>query len=441
MREFDDVHKLIEEESQNPFEREALSDLVALLAEGPLAAAPEDAFRDGLRRRLVAEAAASQRRGRPWYRTPLGLSAAAAVALGLAAGGTFWGLENGRTGMLPPAASQVADAGGGPQDNVSTLVAPDQSEGNMGIASAVPEQSSPGTGAAATQPSLSAPAAGDVSRAMVRPAQRDGAMVRVEPGTATFTLEAALPAAKTELPSYRMTQVALTAAEVQAAARGLGLAGEVQQGFGHLWVGSPLEGQDTAVEGLPPYQQPGRWLVASPDWGNGWSYLYRDDTSAAGAAAPAATLSEAQTTFRSFLQKAGMPGADEADIAVRPGGDGTYWGDLRLRLAGTDVADAGGALRLDASGRITYASWPALSFTQTGTRSLQSPEEALVALRAMPFEWYKGDPKLTVTRVELVYRWPLLTSPGAEADVEPAYEFTVRDADGNQSVLYVSAWQ
>gem|GEM_PF-4138462 len=442
MREFDDVHKLIEEEAQNPFEREALNDLVSLLAEGPLGALPEDAFRDQLRRTLLAEAATPRRLVRPWYRTSLAMSAAAAVVVGLAAGTTFWGLQYGRTGTAPQATSLVADAGRGSPDDVSKS-APNAPEGTMGIASTTQEPAVPGAGVASPQPSLAAPSGGVSSRAMVRPAQRDGSMVRVEPGTATFTLEASLPASRTDLPVYHMVQLSLVPADVEAVAGRLDLTGVVQQGFGHLWLGSPLAGQEAPVEGLPPYKQAGRWLVASPDWGSGWSYLYRDDTpaSASGSGSPAATLTEAERALRSFLQKAGMPGADEAGLIVRPEENGSYWGDLRLRLADTDVVDAGGALRLDASGRVIYASWPALSLTQAGSRPVQSPEQALTALRSMPFEWYKGGPKLTVTRVALVYRWPLMTSPGAEADVEPAYEFTVRDADGNQSVLYVPAWR
>lgn len=441
MREFDDVHKLIEEEAQNPFEREALNDVVALLVEGPLGVMPEDTFRDQLRRTLLAEAVTVRKLVRPWYRTPLAMSAAAAVVVGLAAGTTFWGLRSGRTGTVPQAYSLLADAGGGAQSEATAKSLPSAPEGKAGITAAAIEPASPSAGVASPQPSLAAPSGGVSSRAMVRPAQRDGSMVRVEPGTATFTLEAALPAARTDLPVYHMVQLSLVPADVEAVAGRLDLTGDVQQGFGHLWLGSPLAVREAPVEGLPPYKQAGRWLVASPDWGSGWSYLYRDDTPAPGSGSPAATLIEAERVFRSFLQKAGMPGADEAGMIVRPEENGSYWGDLRLRLAGTDVVDAGGALRLDASGRVIYASWPALSLSQAGSRPVQSPEQALTALRSMPFEWYKGGPKLTVTRVALVYRWPLMTSPGAEADVEPAYEFTVRDADGNQSVLYVPAWR
>ncbi|MCL5676795.1 MAG: hypothetical protein M1602_02805 [Firmicutes bacterium] len=447
MREFDDIRQLIEEQTQNPYEREALKDVVERLSEGILQAAPRDAYREELRQQLLAEAAmVCERRRLPWFRQPLAMSAAAAVVVALVAGATALRLQDRRGGAPTSTASlaareaPTANEGG----SIKALDKASQGEPSMGVASLpAPLPAPAGAGPEAEARAAAPPSGAATSRGLVRPAQRaDAGMVRVDPGAATFQLEAALPAVPTQLPAYHMRQLVLAPADIQAMAGRLSLPGDVQQGYGHLWVGEASKGASATTPDLPPYKVPGLWLVASPDWGNGWTYTYRVDGLATPAAPASVSRTEAENAVRSFLHQVELPGADDAKLSARQEDLGTYWVDFRLVLDGTEVTDAGGALRLDQAGRVVYASWPALSLSVrvAGSRPVIPPEEAVAQLRSLPFDWYSGGPKLMVTKVALVYRWPLLTAPGREAGVDPAYEFTVHDADGNQSVLYVSAW-
>lgn len=442
VREFDDIRQLIEEQTQNPYEREALKDVVARLSEGILQAAPRDAYREELRQQLLAEAAmVCERRRLPWFRRPLAMSAAAAAVVALVAGATALWLQDRRVGPLPPTYSAAMQETPTGHEGASTKALDKASPGepSIGVAS-LPAPA--GAGPEAEARAAASPSGAATSRGLVRPAQRaDVGMVRVDPGAATFQLEAALPAVPTQLPAYHMQQLVLAPADIQAMAGRLSLPGDVQQGYGHLWVGEASKGAPATTPDLPPYKVPGLWLVASPDWGNGWTYTYRVDGLATPAAPASVSQTEAENAARSFLHQVDLAGADDAKLSARQEDLGTYWVDFRLALDGTEVTDAGGALRLDQAGRVVYASWPALSVSVAGSRPVIPPEEAVAQLRSMPFDWYSGGPKLTVTKVALVYRWPLLTASGREADVDPAYEFTVHDADGNQSVLYVSAWR
>lgn len=448
MKEFDDVHKLIEEQAESPFDREALHDIADLLSGGVLSQEPRESFRRDLRQRLEAEMRMARRQSSPWFRTPVALGAAAAVTLVVIAGSAVWGWQAWSGPKGPGAANLAAlPAGSAPAPSAEHSVADsalqDKSASTGGSPQTAFALDAPGqVGAAEYRGDTGTANGAQVSRGTgARPALRDGVLVRVAPGTASFSLDTALPVVPSQQQGYELTPAAVTDVDVTATAQRLGLAGAVQGDSGTMWVGAAVPGQTPASE-LPAYKQPGRWLVANRSWGNSWAFYFTDDTVPVPQPGTTTTREAAEQDAGAFLAAAGIPSGQIA-LAARPEPDGTsYWFDWNLVLGDVDVRGVQGAVRVGAGGHVTYASWPAfLTVAPTASRMVKSPEEAFAELRNMAFDWQRAEPKLNVTHVTLVYRWPAGASVATPNELDLAYEFSVRDADGNQSNLYVSAWR
>ncbi|MHB9144043.1 MAG: hypothetical protein ACYC5Y_01695 [Symbiobacteriia bacterium] len=442
---------MIDEQTQNPYERAALRELTSLLSGGALEAEPRESYRDELRERLLTEASLARRRG-SWFRTPLALGAAAALVMAVLAGtalrGSGFGAGGGRQMAATGSAPQPAQIAAAPMPAGGTTygldAGPDSAAvkalGNVEVAS-VPQasQSAPGQSRAATSDSTSEATA--VSRGVARPEVHDSAMVKVEPGAASFTLEAKLPLVQDQISHATMASVEVGPQQLAAVAQSIDLPGNVQTGFDHLWVGAPLAGQPTPTPDLPPYKQPGHWLLAGRDWGNGWSYYLTDDRAMPGT--PVTSAAEAEQAARNFLQRLGVVQPDNLAISAQFDSKSTsYWVGWQLSLNGANVRGVQGGIRVGTDGGIRYASWPAFAgLVQGGNSQLRQPDEAFGVLRTTPFDWYDPTPKLTVTQVDLAYRWPAGTEAGTAAELELVYEFTVHDADGRQAVLSVPAWR